>query len=49
MLKNKMEKFRKKNKNHLISDDNFVFTKRGFLKLKELKNGDKIIGINKSH
>ena len=40
-----MEKFIKVNKNWLFSDEHFLLTERGWLKAKELQNGDKVIGV----
>lgn len=39
-----MEKFIEVNGNRLFSDEHFLLTKRGWLKAKELQNGDKVIG-----
>jgi len=40
-----MEKFIEVNGNQLFSDEHFVLTERGWLKAKELQNGDKLIGV----
>jgi hypothetical protein len=39
-----MEKFIEVNGNWLFSDEHFLLTERGWLKAKELQNGDKVIG-----
>jgi hypothetical protein len=39
-----MEKIIKVNVNWLFSDEHFLMTDRGWIKAKELQNGDKIIG-----
>ena len=41
-----MEKFIEVNGNWLFSDEHFLLTERGLLKAKELRNGDKVIGVN---
>jgi hypothetical protein len=40
-----MEKIIEVNKNNLFTDEHFLLTERGWLKAKELKIGDKIIGV----
>ena len=40
-----MEKFIEVNGNWLFSDEHFLLTERGWLKAKELQNGDKVIGV----